>query len=230
MALDLQSSRRMVAAAEANNRILMAAHVLRFFPEYKALFAFADAGGSSIRSATLRRRCAAPAWSGWLSDPVQSGGGVFDLLIHDVDASLRAFGLPASVSAIGYENLAEGVDVVNARFRYAHGLCVEVSGGWHHPKSFPFSMEYTVVSDAGTLDFRHETRPPTLYKRDGTEEVLSLSDSDGYEAEIAYFLQCCETRERPVLCRPEDSALAVGVTNLMLASRREHGKEIVCEL
>lgn len=231
MALDLESCRRMIAAAEANSRILMTAHVLRFFPEYQTLFDFVESGASgAVHAASFRRRCAAPPWSGWLGDPAKSGGGVFDLLIHDVDACLCLLGRPESVSAIGFSELSHGVDVISARLLYASGLSVEISGGWHHPKSFPFSMEYTLVSSAGTLDFRHETRPPTLYKADGSEEPRVLGVHDGYQAEVEYFIRCCASRETPLLCRPEDSALAVGVTNLLLQSRHEHGKLVPCDI
>ncbi len=231
MALDFESSRVMVAAAAANSRILMTAHVLRFFPEYQALFEFVDSGrAGKIRMASFRRRCAAPAWSGWLSDRAQSGGGVFDLLIHDVDACLRTFGKPVAVSAVGFEDLASGVDVIDSRFTYADGFSVEVGGGWHHPKSFPFSMEYTVVAEAGTLDFRHETRPPTVFRADGSQEPWTLGSHDGYKAEAEYFIQCCRSRQMPSMCPPEQSALAVGITNLMLESRQERGRELLCEL
>ena len=59
-----------------------------------------------MRAAIFRRRCSAPAWSIWLDKKDQSGGGVFDLLIHDVDFCVHAFGLPEAVSAIGYEDIA----------------------------------------------------------------------------------------------------------------------------
>lgn len=230
MALDIASAQRMVAAAEANGRILMTAQVLRFFPEYRVLFDLMDKRTlGTVRAAAFRRRCAAPAWSGWLTDPAQSGGGAFDLLIHDVDACLRALGMPQRVSAVGYEDLSRGIDVLEARLQYASGMTAEVAGGWHHPKSLPFAMEYTAVADEGTLDFRHETTPPTIYKADGSTEACTLEGGDGYDAEVRYFLRCCETREAPHLCPPADSAKAVGVMNLLLQSRRQQGKEIVCE-
>ncbi len=231
MALDLESSRRMIAAAQENERILMTAHVLRFFPEYQALFKFVDGGeAGTVRAASFRRRCAAPAWSGWLSDAGKSGGGVFDLLIHDVDVCLRIFGQPESVSAVGYEDLASGVDVIDAWLSYTGGLNVAIAGGWHHPKSFPFSMEFTVVADAGTLDFRHETRPPTLFAIDGSVVPCALGTQDGYQAEVDYFLRCCRTREAPQLCQPHDSAMAVGLTQLLLRSRQQGGNQIRCDL
>jgi predicted dehydrogenase len=231
MALDVASSRRIIHSAEANSRILMVAHVLRFFPEYQALFSFVDSGEwGQVRSATFRRRCAAPAWSGWLSNPAQSGGGAFDLLIHDVDVCLKLFGLPEAVSAFGYEALASGIDVLSARLHYPQSLDVEVTGGWHHPKSFPFSMGYTVVLDEGTIEYEFETRPPSAYGKNGEQTPFELSGQDGYRAEIDYFLQCCVDRQFPSLCPPVDSARAVGLMNLISQSRSGQGNRIVCNL
>src|SRR3954453_14880157 len=230
MALDLDSSLRMLEASRSASRILMVAHVLRFFPAYQALSDTIRSGQyGSVRGGIFRRRCAAPAWSGWLGDPASSGGGVFDLLIHDADIFLHLFGKPNSVSAIGYESLPDGIDIIGARLHYTNDVTIELAGGWHHPKSFPFTMEYTVVMDEGTIDFRHETRPPTLYGSTGDETALTLGTRDGYAAEIEYFVQCCQTRQPPTLCPPAESAQAVGLTKLLLQSRRENGIKIACK-
>ena len=77
MALEGATARRMIAEAERAGRILMCAQVLRFFPEYVAL-RNAMPGLGAVRGGFFRRRCAAPAWGGWLKDPAKSGGGVFD--------------------------------------------------------------------------------------------------------------------------------------------------------
>lgn len=230
MALDLDSSLRMVEAARSTSRILMVAHVLRFFPQYQALAELIRSGQyGTVRGGTFRRRCAAPAWSGWLGDPAKSGGGAFDLLIHDADICLHLFGKPDFVSAVGYESLPDGIDVIGARLSYPNDLTIELAGGWHHPKAFPFSMEYTVVTDKGTVDFRHETRPPTLYASSGVESPLPLGTRDGYAAEIEYFIQCCETRQAPALCPPVQSAQAVGLMKLLLESRRKNGEKLECK-
>ena len=94
----------------------MAAQVLRFLPSYRALAEEIGLATSmvTVRSAVFRRRCAAPAWSKWLGDADKSGGGVFDLLIHDIDFALMLFGMPESVSATGYEDLRLGIDAINA--------------------------------------------------------------------------------------------------------------------
>jgi predicted dehydrogenase len=234
MALDAQSCSAMIAAARDNNRMLMVAHVLRFFPEYDVLYKVVRSGElGRPRFAAFRRRCAAPAWSEWLADAKQSGGGAFDLLIHDVDMCLRLFGKPESVSATGYEALASGIDVMAAELRYAgewNSLRATVVGGWHHPKAYPFTMEYTVVSDQATVDYSSQGRPPALYGADGCEKPLPGADTDGYAGEIEYFIDCCLSGRMPDACPPEESAAAVAVMRLMLQSRERNGERMRCEI
>ena len=231
MALDGAAADRMVAESRNTGKILMTAQVLRFFPAYIAL---RDAIGQGklgpMRSAIFRRRCAAPSWGGWLNRPEISGGGVFDLLIHDVDMCLHLFGKPQSVSATGYEDLARGIDIIHAQFHYSGAVSVLVTGGWHHPKAYPFAMEYTVVTDGGTLDFSSAGREPALYRADGVEEKLRLPEQDGYAAEIQYFVDCCRTGQPPAICPPGESADAVKLARRMLEARSRNGEKIECIL
>src|SRR5580700_612737 len=189
MALHAESCEGMLAAARSADRVLMVAQVLRFFPMYTVLYESVRSGGlGAPRFAAFRRRCAAPAWSEWLADPKQSGGGAFDLLIHDVDICLRLFGKPEWVSANGHEALGSGIDLLAAELHYPEGWSAFITGGWHHPKAYPFTMEYTVVMDRGTVDYSSQGRPPALYGADGCEKPLSAPDADGYAAEIEYFI------------------------------------------
>lgn len=219
----------MMAAARAAGKILMTAQVLRFWPTYVVLRQRLRAGDlGPVRSALFRRRCAAPAWSLWMGDRARSGGGVFDLLIHDVDMCLHLFGKPESVSASGHEDLARGVDFLLGELHYPGIGTVAVTGGWHHPKAYPFSMEYTVVTDGGTLEFSSAGRAPTLYKADGEAEELAVRDADGYREEIAYFAECCRAGRHPDFCPPEESAAAVKLTNLLVSARAQKGGVIPC--
>ena len=228
MALDGDMADRMIAEAARSNRLLMTAQVLRFFPAYaKTAELVKSAQLGPVRSAIFRRRCAAPAWSKWLSNPAVSGGGVFDLLIHDVDYCVDLFGAPAAVSATGHEDMPRGIDCIVAQFHYP-GLDVVVTGGWHHPKAYPFSMEFTVVSDGGTLEFNSAGRPLTLYQADGTEAPVALADTDGFQAELEYFVACASSGRKPERCPPEDSATAVRLTRAMLESRSRNGGRIAC--
>jgi predicted dehydrogenase len=224
MALDGAAARRMIAASEEHGRVLMVAQVLRFFPAYMALRDTLPRLGP-VRSAFFRRRCAAPAWGGWLKDPEKSGGGVFDLLIHDVDMCLHLFGAPLAVSATGLTEAAHGMDLLNAQLFYRFGV-VGVAGGWHRPGAFPFSMEYSVAAEGGVVEYNSAGRAPTLYT--DTEQPLELETRDGYAAEIQYFVDCCRANRRPDRCPPEESAHAVDLMHALLAARARNGEKISC--
>ncbi len=229
MALDEVEAARMIDTARDCGRVLMVAQVLRFWPDYVALADLHRSGAlGTIRSAMFRRRCAAPAWGKWLPDASKSGGGVFDLLIHDVDFCVHVFGAPRGVSAVGHEDLAAGLDVIHALLLYDGMGPVAITGGWHHPKSYPFSMEYTVSGDRATLEFSSAGRRVTLYKSDGATEEPELSGVDGFHGELAYFVECASAKRTPTLCPPEQSAAAVRITRLMLESRKRQGAFIPC--
>jgi predicted dehydrogenase len=230
MALDGETADRMIAEACRNQRILMTAQVLRFFPAYeKAAELVKSAKLGTVRSAIFRRRCAAPTWNKWLAESSRSGGGVFDLLIHDVDYCVHLFGVPTALSATGYEDMPRGIDSIVALLHYP-GLDVVVTGGWHHPKAYPFSMEFTVVGDDGTLEYSSAGRPLTLYDAHGKETPVKLADKDGFQAELEYFVACAAAGRKPERCPPEQSAMAVRLARAMLESRKRNGERIECRV
>lgn len=229
MALDGAAADEMLAEAGKSGRILMTGQVLRFIGAYRKTAERVKTGAlGAVRAALFRRRCAAPAWSKWLGDPARSGGGVFDLLIHDVDYCVHLLGKPEAVSAIGYEELAQGIDIITAQLHYPSIRSVVITGGWHHPKSYPFSMEFTVVADNGTLDYSSAGRPLMLYSANGEAQNLESEEPDLFTEELKYFTHCVVHRTKPELCPPEESALAVKLTRLMLDSRKNNGAKIAC--
>jgi predicted dehydrogenase len=225
MALTVHSCERMVEEARRFKRILMVAQVLRFFPMYAVLdTALKDPKLGTVRSAVFRRRCAQPAWGAWLDQKARSGGGVFDLLIHDFDMALHLFGSPAAIAASGYEDMPAGIDLISAQLFYRGGLIVEITGGWH-PGDFPFSMEYTIVAEGGTLDYNSESRPPRRHLKGHAREEFVLEAVDGYAAELEYFAQCCNSGEDPKRCRPEESAAAVELGLAIIEARKQNGEK-----
>jgi predicted dehydrogenase len=232
ISLDGARADELVREAAAANRVLMAAHVLRFLPQYRTVAGelSSDAHGA-VRSASFRRRCAAPVWSKWLGDSDKSGGGVFDLLIHDIDYALMVFGAPEAISATGYEDLPLGIDVIHATLHYPSDLAVTITGGWFHKEAYPFSMEFMVVTDGGTFEYDSAAGSDvTVFECAGTSRNLALPDEDGFEAELRYFYSCCVEGKRPEYCPPEESAAAVKLARLMLEARKQKGAKLECHL
>lgn len=222
ISLDAPTAEALIREAENNKRILMAAHVLRFFPAYRKLTQSVQAN-SPVRSALFRRRCAAPVWSPWLKDPARSGGAIMDLLIHDADFCISLWGMPESVRARGYRDLARGIDVIHADLIYPKLGPVIITGGWHHPNSYPFSMEFTVTHDAATLEWSSATNDFREYGENGEAQSIPLEDQDAFEAELSYFADCVERGAQPDRCPPAQSAMAVALIGKMVESREKNG-------
>jgi predicted dehydrogenase len=229
MALDAGSAARMIEEADKQGRILMVAQVLRFMPAYERLAELVTSGRlGRMRSAFFRRRTATPTWGPWEFDSAQSGGGVFDLLIHDIDMSLHLFGEPESVSATGYEAMRGGIDQIVAELHYSGIGSVTVTGGWYHIGEYPFSMEYTVTGDKGVVEFNSAGRPAAVYWANGKGEALDCPDANPYREEVAYFVECCRNGRKPERCLPEESAKAVSLTRLVVEARGRRGERLAC--
>ena len=231
MALNAELAGEMLAEARQAGRVLMVAQVLRFMPQYEALDEVLQSGRiGPVYSAIFRRRTATPTWAAWEFDSSKNGGGVFDLLVHDVDYCLHLFGTPEAVSSVGTEAMAKGIDMVVGELHYPNIGNVTITGGWHHIGEYPFSMEYTVIGERGTVEFNSDGRPPALYESQKPKELLSLKDHDGYQAEIEHFVEACVSGTQPARCLPEESALAVKIARIMMDSRVKKGEKVPCSL
>jgi len=232
MVLNESEADTLLEEARRSGRTLMAAHVLRFSPSYVAL---ADAlrQHGKVRSAAFRRRCAAPTWNRWLADASRSGGGVFDLLIHDADYCISLWGMPESVRATGYEDLPRSIDVVHAELNYLADApdAVTLSGGWHHPGTYPFSMDFTVVTDKSTFEWSSSGAAEMReYGLDGSVSDHKLQGTDAFVAELDYFADCVINSRAPERCLPEESAQAVALMHRILESRMQKGASVKCRV
>ncbi|HET8547611.1 MAG TPA: Gfo/Idh/MocA family oxidoreductase [Bryobacteraceae bacterium] len=228
MALDYTQSLRMCEAAEKHGRTLMVAHVLRFLGAYEELTRIVRAGRlGMVRSASFRRRTPVPTWGPWERDKSLGGGGVFDLLIHDVDIAASLFGAPQAISSTGYEDLAGGIDVVSSLFHGCRTENVTVSGGWFLEGQYPFSMQYTVMGDKAVVEYNSAgANAVMLYASGGTTEIPLEPIGEAYEKQIGYFIDCCRTGRSPEICPPRESALAVHLTRLIVDARERWGDKV----
>ncbi|HZQ51905.1 MAG TPA: Gfo/Idh/MocA family oxidoreductase [Bryobacteraceae bacterium] len=194
MALNFADCEGMIAAAREAHRVLMIGHVLRFWPEYLYLQKFVrDAQYGPIQSATFSRSTGLPDWSRWLPNESKSGGAVLDLLIHDIDQALHLFGTPQTVAG--------------RTLHYSRGLEVNIEGGWLAPGT-PFSSGFRVKAEKAELALTPEG---LMLRQDGHQQKLDVSGRDAYEAELAYFADCCRKNAQPEQCPPRESAEAVKI-------------------
>ncbi len=215
LALTEAAANEVLQEAKKSGRILMTGQVLRFLPAYAEAARLVRSGVlGPIRMSWFRRHCAKPAWGGWLTDPARSGGGIFDLLIHDVDYAIWLFGEPASITAAGSGGL------LGATFIYPDSGPVVIEGGWHAQGPYPFSMSFTIAGEHGTLEFSSQGCPLTLSRAGAAAgEIVPVEETDGFQQELRYFADCVANNRQPEKCPPGESAVAVKVALRMLEAR-----------
>jgi predicted dehydrogenase len=213
MALTVADTEAVLREAEKSGKILMTGQVLRFFPAYSEAARMVRNGDlGQIQMCWFRRHCAKPSWGGWLMDPARSGGGIFDLLIHDVDYAGWLFGEPSSHS------VAQVGGLLAATLRYPPGgPVVVIEGGWHAQGPYPFAMSFTIAGEKGTLEFSSAGCPLT-FSRAGAPatETVPVPEADGFTEELRYFADCVASGKPPERCPPRESAAAVKVALSLL--------------
>lgn len=219
MALTVDDCDAILAVAAAAGKTFMVAQVLRWMWPYPYARDFVVSKGvHSITHCWLQRSTGYPQWSQWLGKKKVSGGATLDLLSHDLDQALLWFGDPQFVRA---ESMGE-VDTTRATLLYASGLEVVVEGGWKTPE-IPFSAGFEIATAASALTFAEGVLRLT---ENGTTQEIAKPESDAYLDEIAYFVACCRTGEKPARCMPSESAKAVTLSLLLDQSRQEGGREL----
>jgi len=223
LALTLEDGEALVSAYEAIDRVFMVAHVLRFWPEYIELKRLIDSGelGRPISASTVRRQ-PFPEWSALFKASDQTGGAIFDMLIHDYDAMNWVLGTPISVIANGIRNpRSGGLDHAQALIEYEGGTGI-ADGGMIQPESYPFTSRIEVLCEAGAIEHHFqaggrsfEVGEPanrlTVYREEGEPEVLTVDQSDAYANEIGYFIECIRSGTKAERATPRDAQAALRV-------------------
>lgn len=239
MALDATSAQRMLEAARVRGRILMVAHILRFWPQYVRIQEMIEAGDvGSVRSVTAWRLGKYPPWSNWFRDPAKSGGCLLDLQIHDVDFIYWILGRPQSVYTVGIQAPTKSWDHVHSTLTYPQAqACIESS--FMMPESMPFTTGIRVLGSQGALEYtfcvganiqerEHASHIFRWYKSSGTVSDLSIPGVDMFAAQLRYFVSRVADRQPPRLCPPEETCQ---VMQVMTASRQsaESGRVVTLD-
>jgi predicted dehydrogenase len=169
IALTPADADRMLAAAKTAGKLLMVAHVLPFFPEFR-FAADAVRGGQhgKLLGAHFTRVIAKPDWSAEIADASKTGGPAVDLHIHDTHFIGLLAGVPRAVYSTGLVDEAGAVNYLTTQYLYGPGgPSVTCSSGAVAMPGRPFIHGFEIYLEMATLSHDSRATPLTLYTADG---------------------------------------------------------------
>ena len=201
--------RKILAAANGSGNFLMPAMCMRFWPgwaEMKKIVAEKIHG--KVLAANFRRVSAKPAWS---KSGVHAGGALYDLHIHDTDFVNYLFGCPQKVFSTGVTDVRGNIDHVVTQYLYDGGPKVCAEGSWLLAEGF--NMAFTLHCERATIDFDLARGAGALQiSRSGRKQrLLKPAGTDGYSAEIRYFVNCVARGEKPSVVTAHDCVTALEI-------------------
>ena len=187
MALDVESTQRMVAAAESAGKLLMIGHVLPLLSEYQlAVEAKRSGKYGKLLGGHFKRVISDPQWLPHFYDPAKVGGPMLDLHIHDAHFIRLLFGMPEAVDTQGRWR-GEVLEYFQSQFRFQDtSQVVSATSGVINQQGRSFLHGYEIHFEDATLVFefgvlQDEGRvmmPLTVIPRTGENEVVALGDED----------------------------------------------------
>jgi predicted dehydrogenase len=159
---------RMLAAARAAGKLLMVAHVLPFFPEFRyATDAVRSGRYGKLLAAHFTRVIARPDWSAEIADAAKTGGPAVDLHIHDTHFIGLLGGVPKAVFAVGTRE-GDAVSYLTTSYLYGpDGPAITCSSGAVAAAGRPFVHGYEIYLERATLAYDSGGTPLTVFTDDG---------------------------------------------------------------
>jgi predicted dehydrogenase len=226
VSLNWQDGVEIANIAKDLKRKFMVAHVVRFWPEYSKLSEMILTKEiTNISTMTFSRYGPPPKWSegGWIVTDAQSGGIIYDLIIHDIDFVLSVIGMPEWVFAKKTEK--EGFTAyINAILGYGE-INVLVEGGFIMPDTYPFTVGYRVNADNATFEYINKNKCGLFKYNQSQVQKIDYPDYDPYNKELEYFVHCIENDKEVEIGSGESAAAAVRLADLIDISANK--KELI---
>jgi len=204
-------ARRIVKAADDSPGFLMPAMCIRFWPGWSWLKQIVAEGTyGQVLAARFRRVSEMPNW-GKTYDDKDGGGALLDLHIHDTDFVNSLFGRPASVFSSGVLDRQGVINHVITQYNYPAGTAVQAEGSWLLTQGF--NMAYTLYCERATIDFDFAREADAMQITESGQplRIIPLDQTDGYGAEISYFLNCILNDETPCVVTGQDAVTALEI-------------------
>ena len=225
--LSSESCARMVQACAGAGVKLMVAQVLRWFPEYMKIKELLPKLGP-LHGVSCYRLAQHPNWTNWHRDPKISGGGLFDLLLHEIDYLYSLFGEVDHVYAAGWKTPTGCWNHVLSTLSFKNGVKVQAEGCSEMIGNYPFSAAFRAVGDEGTLDYKLSagfnienlgaaSNKLTFFGKDKDPAEVTWEAADAFLLELDAFAESVETG-KPVPIPPEDSLYVIKITEAIRRS------------
>jgi len=221
LTLSIKSAQNMIKAVRDSGVKAMVGHVLRFWPEYVKVKDYIDSNvlGKPLH-AFCQRLAVTPDWhqDNWGASEKLGGGAALDLHIHDLDYLTWLFGKPSVVMAQGIfdpvKKESSGLVHIITAIEFKNKVSAVAEGGWEFKGEFPFTMALRILCEKGTIDWvfragknieeRSQVSEITVYKNDGSIEILEPEKIDAFHAELNYFIDCIENNKQVEIATFED--------------------------
>ena len=188
---------KLVEAAEATDKVVMPAMCMRFWPGWTWLKqAIDEQTYGKVLGASFRRVSPHPKGPFYASGDA-SGGAALDLHLHDADFIQHLFGMPRSVSSVGYSSKTNAVDHISTHYGYDQAPLVRAEGSWAMADGFGFRMSYTVNFERATAMYDSADEQPLTLSQNDEKKPVELEEGMGYDHEIAYFVDCVANGREP---------------------------------
>jgi UDP-N-acetylglucosamine 3-dehydrogenase len=222
IALTPEEGERMAQAARRAGRLLLVAHVVRFWPEYARLREMVVRGELGRPTSAYAQRLQEGPGS---LPPAEAaarralnGGPVVDLQIHDDDFLAWLLGAPGEVAAWGSER-----HVFTATRHPETGAVAVAEAACDMPAGYPFTSAIRVRCEEGVAEYLFRAggvRPDeagggvsslVVHRPGRPAEPVAVPPADPYTAQIAHFAACLRVGEPSPVVSPESSIQALRI-------------------
>ena len=215
--LHVTEGEELIKLARAKNKILMIGHVVRFMPAYLKLKTWIDSGEfGKLEFLSLSRFSGVPAWGQWKEKQIEfgsSGGALFDLVIHDIDFARWVCGVPDEISASCLPGKLSKHDYVSALWNYRNNnLHVKIEGGNTFHPAYPFQASFSARFENASVLYYPKDPENIIVATDTETTLVPAGDaSDGFSAELDYFVLCIKENKQPDMCTPESALESIRI-------------------
>jgi predicted dehydrogenase len=180
IALTTDDADAMVRAARAAGKLLMVAHVLPFFPEFRfAADAVRSGRFGKLVGGHFVRVISRPDWSADIGDASKTGGPAVDLHIHDTHFIGLIAGVPPHVFSSGVVAADGSVEYLTTQYLYGPGgPALSCSSGAVAMSGRQFIHGYEIYLEKATLSYSSAGPALTVFTPDGKAEQPALGGGD----------------------------------------------------